>query len=104
MTEKREALFSVSHIEFFNNELRSTFVIADFNANLLDVLRTGLTAMAVPPTEEELSDPEYDPAIFDPFAGFEDCVTLEDAKQAAFNMDAMVNVELFRKSKATKMP
>lgn len=103
----KEILYSVSQITFFENELRTVFVIGSEKESELDILSRGLKAIqdtVISDLPEDIREQRLAQLESGEdeghFAGFEECTTLADAKEQAFNMDSMVDVKRFRKSEA----
>lgn len=89
---KKDRLYAVSHISFFENEMRTVFVITQ--GDEMDALRAGFQQMF--PAPVDVPEDEY-------LTGFEECETLKEAKEIAFNMDSMVEVQRFSRSAAVKV-
>ena len=83
---KKEKLYSVSYISFFNNEMKTAFVISEKGP--MDALLKGLQELVGKEDAEAASAFE------------EECSTVEEAKQFAFDCDSMVDVRQYRKSEA----
>lgn len=83
----KDKLYSVSHISFFENELRTVFVIS--NKGPMVALMRGL---------QELLG-KGDPKAVE---AFEHCESVEDAKAFAFDCDSMVDVKQYRKSESIR--
>lgn len=82
-----EKLYAVSHISFFDNDLRTVFQIS--SSGTMDAFHAGMRKMF---GEDEDNEDMLD--------SFSSCSTLEEAKQLAFDQDSMVNVSKYSRTKA----
>lgn len=85
-----DRLYAVTYINFFDNELETTFVIT--SGGEIEALHLGIRTILARDLNYRSKDP----------TGFEECKTLEEAKEQALNMDTMIDVVLYEPENAAK--
>lgn len=99
MVRSVEKLYAVSLINFFDNELRTVFVIT--SGGEMEAFKMGLVELTCD-SSSDLTEEEQERLKADIVGAYADCKTLADAKELSFNMDSMIDVKQYRRSEAVE--